>query len=154
MKDEPIGVRFVKRSKSAFCRDEQYCPLKISPPARLASLISALCLGLFPADRVHQGTCSGTVRIHCIFNNLDSLQRTLFLLVSPIYARLRNAQRTWFRSGPRCGKSLHCMFLRSDGSLPKFPFSGMGREPNQVSLYAIGLCGTRPAPARIWSEED
>jgi hypothetical protein len=26
MKDEPIGVRFAKRSKSAFRRDEQYFP--------------------------------------------------------------------------------------------------------------------------------
>jgi hypothetical protein len=26
------------------------------------------------------------------------------------------------------------MFLRSNGSLPKFPFSGIGRERNKVSL--------------------
>ena len=27
-------------------------------------------------------------------------------------------------------KSLHCIVLRSDGSLPKFPFPGIGRGPN------------------------
>jgi hypothetical protein len=71
-------------------------------------------------------------------------QRTLSLLVSAIYARLRNAQRTWFRSSSRCGKSLHCMFLRrSDGSLPKFPFSvwaaDLGAMAN-AQKFRLDLC--------------
>ena len=71
------------------------------------------------------------------------LQRTFFLLIILIYARLRNAQRTWFRSSPRCGKSLHCMLLRSDGSLPTFPFSGIGRE-RRCLCVTIGSCGQNP----------
>jgi hypothetical protein len=46
------------------------------------------------------------------------------------------------------------LFLSRNGSLPKFPFSGMGRKRIKVSLYGDWLTRYKTPLARIWSEED
>ena len=81
-------------------------PLWIQSFAAFVSALRSGYFGLAHCIKVrNQVRCASTVfSIAWI-----CLQRTLFLLVSAIYARLRNAQRTWFRSSPRCGKSLHCI---------------------------------------------
>jgi hypothetical protein len=82
-----MGVRFPSRHHLKY----QYPLLN----HRLAALVSALCFGCFLGRRCSevrvQVQCASTV----ISISWLCLWRTLFLLIILIYARLRNAQRTW-----------------------------------------------------------
>ena len=59
------------------------------------------------------------------------LRRTLFLLIILIYARLRNAQRTWYPIKVLdVSRVFVALFLRGDGSLSKLLLAGIDRGQN------------------------
>jgi hypothetical protein len=71
---------------------------------------------------LHYGTNSDTVRITVFSITWIRLQRTLFLLVSAIYARLRNAQRTWSDHVLAVARVFTALFLEATVPCPSSVF--------------------------------
>jgi hypothetical protein len=87
------------------------------------------------------------VRSHCIFNNLDSFAADFISAgFTPDYGMRSGLGSDQVLAVARVFTAL---FLRSDGSLPKFPFSGIGRGRNyemKIRTAAETLLGMFYAP--------
>ena len=83
---------------------------------RFAALVSAPCLGCFPVDPALGYELRYSAHpLYC-----QQLGFVCSGLISASFCYLRQITECsglWFRSSPRYGKGLHCMFLGSDGSL-------------------------------------
>ena len=123
---------------------------------RLAALVRALCLGCFPVDSALRYEFRYSAH-PLYFNMLAPLAAEFISADYPYLRQITECAADLVRSSPRYGKSLHCMFFKSDGSLPKFPFSGMGRGRKyemKIRTSAESLLSSLQLPMRVRRTED
>jgi hypothetical protein len=79
-----------------------------------------------------------------------------FLLITPDYGMRSGLASDQILAVARIFTAvfLRCSVPSKQRTPAEFPFSGMGRQRNKVSLYGDWLMRYKPASARIWLEED